>query len=495
MIKNILILGAGSAGLIAALSLRRFFPQMPIRVVRSKDIGVIGVGEGTTFTFPQFLFNDLKLSPEEVYAHAQPTWKLGIRFLWGPRAEFFYTFSKQFNFRRLDLPKPNGFYCDEGVENLDVVSAMMRQHRALPRGKTGLPDFAQHQFLAFHIENERLVEFLEGCARTRGIEFTDGTVRGVERGAEGVAALLLESGERLGADLFVDCSGFRSELLGRTLAEPFRSFDRSRFCDRAVIGGWPRTDEIIEPYTTAETMEAGWCWRIEHERWINRGYVYASHFLSDDAALAEFRRKNPKVAGEPRVVKFRTGRYERLWVDNVVAIGNASGFVEPLEATALGVIVNQSRWLGQCLRENSLAPTPGMRAIYNRVAGDSWEETRDFIALHYAFNTRIETPFWRTCQAETDLGKARGIVEFYRENGPTSVAEPLLLRHPSAFGMEGYLAMLVGMRVPHQKPHQPAVTERETWRNHTQLCKAIAKSAFTVREGLDYIRQPGARWS
>src|SRR5207244_1117453 len=158
-----------------------------------------------------------------------------------------------------------------------------------------------------------------------------------EAGPAGLAALITEGAERIVADLYVDASGFRSELLGRTLGEAFISYEDSLFCDRAVIGGWARTTEPIKPYTLAETMDAGWCWQIEHEHWINRGYVYSSKFLSDDAALRELLTKNPQVSSEPRVVKFRTGRYARNWVQNVVGIGNAVGFVEPLEATSLQV--------------------------------------------------------------------------------------------------------------------------------------------------------------
>jgi tryptophan halogenase len=119
----------------------------------------------------------------------------------------------------------------------------------------------------------------------------------VEQSAAGVvAALVLDSGERITADLFIDASGFRSELLRRTFAEPFISYADTLFCDRAVIGGWEREDEPILPYTTAETMDHGWSWQIEHERHLNRGYVYSSRFVSDDAE-AEFRRKNPKLGG------------------------------------------------------------------------------------------------------------------------------------------------------------------------------------------------------
>ena len=127
------------------------------------------------------------------------------------------------------------------------------------------------------------------------------------------------------ADLFIDASGFRAELLGRAMAEPWISYENSLFCDRAVIGGWERSTEPIQPYTTAEAMDAGWCWRIDHETFINRGYVYSSRFISDDEARAEFLRKNPKAPADARVVKFRSGRFARPWVGNVIGIGNAAG--------------------------------------------------------------------------------------------------------------------------------------------------------------------------
>lgn len=220
------------------------------------------------------------------------------------------------------------------------------------------------------------------------MEVTDATVT-PERRAAGMAALITENGERITADLFIDASGFRSELLGRTLNEPYLSYSDSLFCDRAVIGGWSRTDEPFKPYTTAETMDAGWCWQIEHENWINRGYVHASSFISHQAALDEFLRKNPKVSNEPRLVKFSSDRYARNWVGNVVGIGNAVGFVEPLEATALQVICVESYTLADALIDSLCEPTPTLIKLYNDYNARAWDDIRDFLAVHYKFNTRL----------------------------------------------------------------------------------------------------------
>ena len=360
MIQNVLVLGAGSAGLLAAISLKRQLPELSVRIVRSPEIGVIGVGEGTTPNFPRHLFEKLGISRKQFYAQAQPTWKLGIRFLWGPRGRFDYGFAQALDSRQPFLPRPNGFYCDEQFSGCDLPTALMAHDKVFTRQPNGAPDV--QGWHAFHIENKKLVDFLESAARGAGVEIIDGKVSGAERHANGnVTAVILEDGRKLEADLFVDASGFRSELLGRALAEPFEPYDKALFCDRAVVGGWERTDEPILPYTTAETMDAGWSWQIEHEHHVNRGYVYSSAFLSDDEAHAEFRRRNPKVPENARVVKFRSGHYRRNWVHNVVAIGNAAGFVEPLEATALMVVCAECQTLTALLHHSGLDPSPSLR--------------------------------------------------------------------------------------------------------------------------------------
>ena len=414
-----------------------------------------------------------------------------MKFLWGPRREFFYTFAYEYQHRYPELPRNNGFFFNHDTPYAGQVSAFMAHDKAFPRRSDGAPQFHNHH--AFHIENKKLVGWLEKVGREFGVEITDATVT-PELGGPGIAALVTETGERITADLFVDASGFRSELIGRALAEPFRGFSDALFCDRAVIGGWPRTDEPIHPYTVAETMDAGWCWQIEHEHWINRGYVYSSNFISDDAALQEFLKKNPKVANEPRVVKFRSGRYERLWVGNVVAVGNAAGFVEPLEATALQVICVESSTLADALLDSLCAPTPSLVQLYNDYNAQAWDDIRDFLAVHYKFNTRLDTPFWRACRADTKLHDAEFLVQFYRENGPSVVAGAQLLHSSNSFGMDGYLAMLVGQAVPHAKPYAPTPAEAKLWRDRCNTWALEARRGLDVKQCLEAIRRPGMKW-
>ncbi|MEQ1859286.1 MAG: FAD-dependent oxidoreductase [Chthoniobacteraceae bacterium] len=495
MIKSLLILGAGSAGLIAALSLKRKIPQLDIRVVRSPELGVIGVGEGTTPNFPRHLFEFLGINRKRFYELAEPTWKLGIRFLWGARGRFDYTFDQQLDKQWSDLTMPNGYYCDDEFRCASVPSALMWHGKAFPRQANGCPDI--QGWHAFHIENKKFVDVLELIAREQGVEIIDGKVTGSDRLPEGgIAAVHLEDGRRLEADFFVDCSGFRSELLGRTLGEPFVSFDKSLFCDRAVIGGWDRQpDEPILPYTTAEAMDSGWAWQIEHEHHVNRGYVYSSNAISDDEAAAEFLRKNPRAPKSPRVVKFRSGCYRRLWVENVVAIGNSGGFVEPLEATALMIVCGHVQALCEMLNRSHLTPTPTWRALYNDLAWQGWVDIRDFLALHYRLNTALDTPFWRACREDTDVSNISGLLEFYAENGPTGFCRYRLPRSENDFGVEGFLVMLVGNRAPYAAKHNATDAERATWERRRAEFSAAAQSGLTVKESLAYIRHPGWTWN
>ncbi|MGE3309950.1 MAG: FAD-dependent oxidoreductase [Limisphaerales bacterium] len=490
-VQRVLVLGGGSAGLMAAVTLKRRLPGLSVRVVRSPEIGVIGVGEGTTLAFPRHFFEYLKLKPQQFFQMAEPTWKLGIKFLWGAHREFYYSFAFEFQQRYPELSRNNGFYYDGQHPVSGPVSAFMARDRAFPAGRDGTPEF--HKSHAYHIENTKLVGWLESVARTLGVEILDATVT-AERGADGIAALVTSNGERLVADLYVDASGFRSELLGRALEEPVVGYGDTLFCDRAVIGGWARTDEPIRPYTVAETMDAGWCWRIEHENWINRGYVYGSAFLSDDEALAEFLAKNPKVSTEPRLVRFRTGRSVRNWVGNVVGIGNAVGFVEPLEATALQVICVEVSTLADSLVDSLGKPTPTLIELYNRFNAQAWDDIRDFLAVHYAFNTRLDTPFWRACRGDTKLHGAQFLVDFYRENGPSVVAGAQLLHSSNSFGMDGYLALLLGQGVPHGKPYSVPAGEAKSWSARVASWEGTAARGLDVRQCLAAVRKSGATW-
>ena len=492
-VGSFLILGGGSAGFLAALTLRVRFPKIPITLLRSSELGIIGVGEGTFAFVPHHLHGYLGIDPAEFLRETRPTWKLGTRFLWGTRDHFNYTFDNQTDHRLPVLPRLNGYYCQEDFSHASVHASLMAAGKAFRRQPDGSP-LVDHAF-GYHIENEHFVSYLEKRALSKGIIIEDGTVASVAQDQHGVKALHLKDGRTFAADFFVDCSGFSSLLLEKTLGTEFVSFDRTLYCDRAVVGGWERrADEPILPYTTSETMEAGWCWKIEHPSRIVRGYVYGSAFLSDEAADAELRRKNPQIK-DTRVVRFRSGIHRRCWVKNVMAIGNASGFVEPLEATAIAAVCSQSKGLADILHFNDLHINDTLRDGLNAIVEDAWLNIREFLGVHYRFNHRLKTPFWKACVNEVDIGSAAAIVEYYKANGPNSILRHVLERRQEMFSLEGYYTMLIGLGVLPDR--QPEVHPRELlhWKRFQEENRREGERGLSVAESLAIISLPQWSWN
>jgi tryptophan halogenase len=490
-VERVLVLGGGSAGFLAAITIRHRLPQLPVVLVRSKDIGIIGVGEGSTLVLPQHLHDYLKIPLDAFYRVADPQWKLGIRFLWGKRPYFNYVFARELDTKYQLLEKCTGYYCTGDWDYVGTQSGMMKHNAIFLRDQYGRPIL--DGTVAYHIENETFVKFLEGEAARLGVIVEEDTVEEVMQDEQGVAGLRMVSGRTMQADLYLDCSGFASVLIGRALGEPFISFKPSLFNDRAVVGGWKREEEPIKPYTTAETMDAGWCWQIEHEHRINRGYVYSSDFISDEQAEAEFRRKNPKVE-KTRVVRFHTGRFQRSWVKNVVGIGNSSGFVEPLESTSLGGICVQCQAVAESLVECDRFVYPTMPTQFNRRNSRIWDEIRDFLAIHFKFNRRLDTPYWQACRNDADIGCAQNIVDYYREVGPSVLWRQTLVSSTDQFGLEGYLSMFLGQDVPTNYEFRPSVQDQQNWQRIQEAIQRKVKAAYTVPQALALIRSDTWRW-
>lgn len=434
MKREIIVVGGGTAGLIAAITLTRTSPDADVTVIRSTALGNIMVGEGTFANTPNYLHGVLGIPKDDFYTKVNPIWKLGVRFSWGRRPYFDYPFNEQFDNQILPTQhKPWGYY------HLDEYEG-----GSLPAAVTGK---APAKSFGYHIENQPFVEYLEQHFTGLGGKLLDAKVAAVETGEAGVECLVLDSGERYTADFFVDASGFRAELIHKGLGEPFVSMRDHLFCDKAVVGGWTREGEQIQPYTTMDTMDSGWCWRIDHENVINRGYVYSSAHISADQAAEELVRKNPKIdASSLRVVPFEARHIRRPWVKNVAAIGNACGFVEPLEATNIQVICMHAERLAKAVNAGGL-DDPDIAQDYNEAVQLQWEDIRDFLALHYRFNDRLNTPFWEMAVRETPLGGLEEYVKLYQETGPVLLTDAAG-RPGSMFGYDGHLALLLGLRVP-----------------------------------------------
>lgn len=495
MIQNVIVLGSGSAGLLAALTLKRKLPQLNVRIVRDPAIGIIGVGEGSTPNFVRHLFDYIGIDQQRFYDMAKPTWKLGIQFKWGPRGHFNFTFDGKTDQKFKELNLPTGYYYMDDVQDTTLCSALMNECKAFPRKPDGLPNIdGIGGSYSFHIENENLVHTLEAESKDSGIEIVDGKMVQAEQDEDGnITAIGLEDGQRIEADFFVDASGFRGELISGVYNEPFNSFKKTLFCDRAVVGGWQRTDEPILPYTIAEQMDCGWSWQIEHENFINRGYVFCSEMISDEDAYAEFKRKNPKIPDTPRFVPFISGHRERGWVNNVFAVGNSAGFVEPLEASALMVIAKQCQTMANILIQSGCKISKTMRDTYNRQQKIEWGVIRDFLGLHYKFNTAMDTPFWKRCREETDLSGIQEMLDFYEENGPSA----MISHHvpdTNDFGVDGFISMLIYNQAPCDRPIEIDEEDKNLWQQQRAYYKRQAAMGMDVKEVLEVSRDPRWQW-
>ena len=490
-IERVVVLGGGSAGLLTALTLKKRLPSLTIRVYRSEAIGVIGVGEGTTPLVTYHLHRYLQISIDRFLKQARPTFKVGLRLDWGKRTHFNYSFAKQTVTHYNSLPRSNGFYCEEDFTAGEPISALMDVGKAFPNFK-GNPLWTNS--VAYHIENETFVEFLERECTASGVTLVDATLENIESNEQGITRLQFDGGRSVEADLYIDASGFNSLLLGQTMKARYVDFSGSLFCDRAVIGGWDRTSEPILPYTRAETMDAGWCWQIEHEHKIIRGYVYSSKFISDEVADAEFRARNPKVTNT-RIVKFKSGYYSDCWIKNVVGVGNACGFVEPLEATSLMIICDEAKYLAEALAGSNQSPTPTVRWGHNRRMENEWESIRGFLAVHYKFNERLDTPFWRATRADTDLAESKTFAEFYQDNGPMVYSEEILLKRRDFFGLEGHMTMMLGQQVPYRNRQSISPGEWEKWRSIQAQNRKCAQAGFDVQQTLDGLRNGNLRFA
>ena len=419
-ITTITIVGGGTAGWMAAtyLATRLGRPArenpVEITLIESPGIGTVGVGEATVPLMRRWL-RDMAIDEHEFLWRCNGSFKLGVRFSdWnrdqdGRPMEFVHPFHGV----ETDIKgfKPGAYFLRyaaakgavNGADYLSPSCALIDNCRA-PR-QLEHPDYEKGVRYAYHLDAGLFARFLQEIAVSRGVVHLRDDVVDVELGESGfVDALHLKEHGRRPVELVVDCTGFRGLIIQQALKEPFESYGRHLLCDRALAVQHPHPDpERLEPCTRATALGAGWCWRVPLYSRVGTGYVYSSAFRSDEEATEEFlRHLGPAGDGaEPRVIKMRIGRSRRSWVKNCVAVGLSSGFIEPLESTAIFIIQSQVRWLVSYFPD--LDFSPDLAARYNDVLEQVYREIRDFNILHYVTNNREDTDFWRAARDDLEV--------------------------------------------------------------------------------------------
>ena len=484
--RNIVVLGGGTAGYFAALGIRRWFPDVTVTVVESSKIPIIGVGEATTPPLVSFLHHFLGIDIHRLQREVKPTWKLGIHFDWGPPGGFDYPFLPE------DVASARHF--DGSLARASLGAMLMHEKRVpLVRTDDDRVVSALHQVrFAYHLNNAPFVRFLAAEAARANIGHLDAEVADIELRDQpdgpAATAILLTDGRRLEVDFVVDCTGFRSVVLGKKLGSRFTSYGDTLYCDRAVVADVPH-DGTIKPYTRAESMDAGWCWNIPMVDIDHRGYVYSSQFLSQDQAVAEMRAKNPAMS-EPRFVSFVSGRHEDFWLGNIVAVGNSYGFVEPLESTALHMVIIEVTRLVRLLDLDREGTEDRDRAVVNRRIGAHWDYLRWFLGVHYRFNQRSSTPFWQHCREHVNISGFEDVLADFRAHG--SLSERRAPVSPdSIFHAGGIDTMLIGQEV--DAPSSSSLT-REQWETRSAERKRFVDHALDHRAALEWLAQHPEAW-
>jgi tryptophan halogenase len=489
--RRIGIVGGGTAGFLTALALRAKLPHLEITLIESKDIPIIGVGEATTGHLVPFLHLYCKIDVHEFYREVRPTWKQGIKFEWGtPDGSHFQA--------PFDWDSNNvgvlGSLAYDGNPNAMTLEALLMEHDASPivEGADGLVSLLPHVPFGYHLENRRLVAYLHKVALARGIAHLDRKITDIALTPDGqdIDHLVTDRGENLAFDLYFDCTGFRSLLLEHKLGSPFLSYAGSLFTDRALTFSTPHGGRI-KPYTTATTMNSGWTWTIPHDERDNHGYVFSSAHCTPEEAHREARARWPSMGEVQDIVRFRSGRHADAWKGNVIAVGNAHGFVEPLESSGLLMICLTIQKMIAVFPRSKRDSSP--RQILNAFLASRWDGLRWFLAIHYKFNRRLDTPFWQAARADTDVSGGEALLRAFQDCAPLGAHGPETMQLfnennvPVFFGLQGWDCLLIGQGVPARawSPTEP----HEAWQRRKQAAMDIVARAVTHTRALELCRE------
>lgn len=442
-VRNIVIVGGGTAGWMAAAAMAKILgtETRSITLVESEEIGTVGVGEATIP--PIIQFNQmLEIDEDEFVRETHATFKLGIDFTDWRRLN--HRYFHQFGLFGAELRngvafthywmrwKETGAVPDITQFSAETIAAAEgRFGKAQPRAGRNVPNVNY----AYQFDAASYAAFLRRYSEARGIVRKEGRIIEVELNGESgfIEAVKLSDGSRIAGDLFVDCSGFRALLIEQELQAGFEDWSHWLPNDRAVA--MPCTiDKAPTPYTGSTAREAGWQWRIPLQHRTGNGYVFSSNFISEDEATAKLRsRLDGAPLAEPKLLRFKAGKRKRAWVKNCVALGLASGFLEPLESTSIHLIQVGIMRLFAFFPDLEFDPLLAKR--YNDEMDLLYDGVRDFIIAHFKVTERDDTPYWNYCrtmaipeslQAKLDLFAMRGEV----------VADPrTLFTEPSWFAV------------------------------------------------------------
>jgi tryptophan halogenase len=425
-IETIVIVGGGTAGWMAASALSKlsFGRQVNITLIESEEIKTVGVGEATIPPFLNFI-RLLEIEERELLTAVQGSFKLGIQFVnWGNRGESYIHPFGNYGYQIEGVSfhhiwhkyKKAGDKRPIQVFNIETMAAHMGR---FARTEDYVTDDLPPINYAYHLDAIAFAKYLRGYSEKRGVLRREGKVIDVSLDSTSgfVTSVSMENGDVIKGDLFIDCSGFRGLLIEQALKTGYEEWTKFLPCDRAVALPCLRADGSGPlPYTRATAHKAGWQWQVPLQTRNGNGHVYSSAFMKDDEALYILLKNIAgKPEADPNYLRFVTGRRKKFWNKNVVSLGLASGFMEPLESTSIHLVNTGINKLISVLSLDGVTKT--QEDAFNRLTGKEYERIRDFLILHYNATNRDDSEFWNYCRTMEVPTSLTEKIELFKFNG------------------------------------------------------------------------------
>ncbi len=482
-IKNVVIVGGGTSGWMVAAAMAKILKNnyCNIRLVESEDIGTVGVGEAT---IPQIQFFNklLDLDEDEFVRKTQGTFKLGIQFVnWkqighkyihafgdvGKDIDSIQFYHYWLKMSQLGEAEELGEYTISGV-----ASDKGKFMRPFDAGNSPLSNIAY----AFHFDAGLYAKFLREYSEKRGVIRTEGKVVSTQLNINNgfIDAVILENGERIEGDLFIDCSGFRGLLIEQALHTGYEDWTHWLPCDRAIAVPCESAGDPT-PYTRSTAHTAGWQWRIPLQHRIGNGHVFCSKYMSDDEATAILLKNlDGAPLAEPRLLKFTTGKRKQTWNKNCIAIGLASGFMEPLESTSIHLVQSAIARLLNFFPNKNFDQEDIDE--FNRQSHFEVDKIRDFLILHYNATERDDSEFWRYCKNMSIPDALTQKIEQFKKNGR------IFRNHNEMFSDLSWLEVMHGQGI-RPRAYHPLVDVMPK----DEIAKRLAGVKSVIDKSVDYM--------